>query len=100
MERDPVADVEAVGDSTYEIWLAGLELVTVDGHGALVVYAPPQLQGRIEQRFGRVLAACAERAGHGVRLADDVERAALDGFPEPPVAGRRRELDIEQTEAS
>ena len=58
-----------VATSAYDIWLAGLRLVRVDG-GTLVVAAPHELHGWIAERYGRALGASAEAAvGQGATVA-------------------------------
>jgi DnaA N-terminal domain len=69
---------EAVSESTFEIWLAPLELIAVDLEGALIIAAPAETAGWVTVRFGRLLDGAAQRAGHRVRLADEVERRAAD----------------------
>ena len=54
---------EAVGESTFEIWLARLELIAVDLEGTLIVSAPAETVGWVARRFGRVLDGAARRAG-------------------------------------
>ena len=49
---------DAVPAEMYDIWLAPLELVEIDGY-AVVVRAPPELRGWIADRFARVLQAAA-----------------------------------------
>ncbi len=50
----------AVGDSTFEIWLAGLELRSVED-GKVLLDAPPATYDWVSKRFGRVLANTARR---------------------------------------
>ena len=71
---------EAVGESTFEIWLAGLELIAVDLVGTLVVSAPAETVGWVARRFGRVLDGAARHAGRGLRVADEVERNAAESL--------------------
>jgi chromosomal replication initiator protein len=47
-----------VGESTYDIWLAPLELKDWDGT-SLLLQAPPATQAWIAKRFGKVLERCA-----------------------------------------
>jgi hypothetical protein len=68
----------AVGESTFEIWLAPLELLAVDLESALVVYAPRETVSWVARRFGRILASAAERAGRRLRIADELERQAAE----------------------
>ena len=67
---------EAVGESTFEIWLAMLQLIAVDLEGTLVVSTPPDTAGWIADRFGRVLDRASRRAGRRLRIADEVQRRA------------------------
>jgi chromosomal replication initiator protein len=68
----------AVPEHTYDLWLADLRPVGVDGH-TVIVEAPTGLGSRIADRFGRVLASCAvavlgPQAGVEVVAAGDVPR--------------------------
>jgi DnaA N-terminal domain len=67
---------EAVGESTFEIWLAPLALIGVDLEGTLIVSAPPETVDWVGRRFARVLDGAAQRAGRAIRVADEVERRA------------------------
>jgi chromosomal replication initiator protein len=49
---------QAVGESTFEIWLAPLELVAARD-GKLVIDAPRATRAWVAKRFGRVLERCA-----------------------------------------
>jgi chromosomal replication initiator protein len=58
----------AVGESTYEIWLAPLQPHSWDGH-LLVLHAPPDTEAWISKRFAHVLATCARTvAGPDARV--------------------------------
>jgi hypothetical protein len=72
--------LDAVGDSTFEIWLAPLELIAVDLNGALVVSAPRETVGWVARRFGRILDSAAERAGRRLRIADELARQAAEAL--------------------
>lgn len=76
--------LNTVGESQFEIWLAPLELIAVDGE-TLVVAAPQATVSWVRSRFGRLLDAAAQRVGRPLRLAGEVERAAVaqlrDGMP-------------------
>ena len=69
---------DAVGESTFEIWLDQVELIAVDGRGALVLAVNDQTASWVRQRFGRPLASCVERIGRGFRFASVLERKALE----------------------
>jgi hypothetical protein len=77
---------EAVGESTFEIWLASLELIAVDVEGMLIVSAPAETVGWVARRFGRILDAAAQRAGRTLRVADEVERRAAEPLVPAAVA--------------
>ena len=80
----------AVPEHTYDLWLAPLEPVAIDGD-TLVLQAPAQLRPRIADRFGRVLQSCAAavlgpRAVVDIVAAGDVPRetpARAQDEPEP-----------------
>jgi hypothetical protein len=79
---------DAVGESTFEIWLEQLELVAVDLEGTLVVSAPAETVGWVVGRFGRVFDRAAQQAGRGLRLADEVERRAAEPLTPAGAAAR------------
>ena len=76
--------LHAVGESTFEIWLAPLELIAVDLAASLVIDTPEATRSWVQTRFGRLLERCAAEAGHAIRLAEGLERLALE--PRPNVA--------------
>jgi hypothetical protein len=76
--------LQAVGESTFEIWLAPLELIALDPEGALVVSAPRETVGWVARRFGRILDGAAERGGRRLRVADELERQAAESLPSAP----------------
>ena len=51
---------EQVGDATYEIWLAPIELKAWDGH-LLLLEAPAGTRSWVSDRFGRLLERCAQQ---------------------------------------
>ena len=68
----------AVPEHTYDLWLAALRPVELDG-ATVVVEAPAGMRGRIADRFGRVLQSCAAavlgpQAGVDVVAPGDVPR--------------------------
>ena len=81
-----------VGESTFEIWLAGLELVAVDAEDLLVIACDPSRRGWIATRFSALLDATGTAVGRGTRLTTDAEQqllssldaGALFGAPTPP----------------
>ncbi len=59
----------AVGDSTYDIWLAALEVRNWDG-SVLVLQGKPGTESWIADRYGRVLERCAQAVfGSRVKVA-------------------------------
>ena len=61
-----------LGQSTYEIWIAPLELKAFEGT-VLLLTAPPPTRSWVSKRFGRILESCAEAVlGFEVQVA--VER--------------------------
>jgi hypothetical protein len=78
--------LDVVGESTFEIWLAPLELIAVDLEGALVVSAPRETAGWVARRFGRILDSAAGPVGRRLRVADEVERQAAAALNSPTAA--------------
>jgi chromosomal replication initiator protein len=71
-----------VGESTYDIWLASLEMRWTDP-GVLLLAAPDATQPWIAKRFGRVLESCARAVlGPDVRVA--FAGATAEGNPAAP----------------
>ncbi len=68
---------KTVGESTFAMWIQPLELAARDAAHALVVAAPPPTRGWVTKRFGRLVSTCGARVGRDLRLADDVEYAAV-----------------------
>jgi hypothetical protein len=76
--------LDAVGESTFAIWLEPLELIAVDASGALVAAAPADTCSWVRGRFGPLLTLCSKQTSRELRLADEAERMALargDGRP-------------------
>jgi hypothetical protein len=73
--------LEAVGESQYEIWLEPLELLAANRDGVLMVSGPAATASWVRERFGRLIARCAESIGRELRLADEAERAAAGTLP-------------------
>jgi hypothetical protein len=78
-----------VGESTFEIWLAQLELIAVDARGCLLIVAPAATRGWIAERFAQAF----DRAGpplRSLRLASDRERQLVDAIAAAPPVGNER----------
>ena len=71
----------AVGDSTFDIWLAPLKLASWDGD-LLVLDAPESIRSWVSGRYGRVIERCARHA-LGDRARVLVEPASDSGRPPP-----------------
>jgi DnaA N-terminal domain len=88
--------LRAAGQSTFDIWLAPLELIAVDSKGALVVIAPALPLSWVHKRFGPLIANACQSCGQRMRFASPSERLAIDGLPslkrssdEEPTINRR-----------
>jgi chromosomal replication initiator protein len=61
--------LRVVGESTYEIWIAPLEVKAFEGT-VLLLKAPPATQAWVAKRFGRILERCARAVtGQDVQVA-------------------------------
>jgi chromosomal replication initiator protein len=69
----------AVGDSTYEIWLAGLQ-ASECSHALLVIRAPAARRAWIAERFGRILERCA-KAVIGPQVTVEITDESTPGGP-------------------
>jgi chromosomal replication initiator protein len=86
---EPVAAWKAIraelrrklGESTYEIWIAPLEVKAFEGT-ILLLTAPPPTGAWVSKRFGRILEACAQ-AVLGFEVQVSVEGAGRRG-PQAP----------------
>ena len=82
-----------VGESTFEIWLAPLEVTSWDG-STLVLQAPADTQPWVAKRFGHLIEASARAvAGAGVTVAfsgtpgrDSADRPGVDGTSRPAIS--------------
>jgi chromosomal replication initiator protein len=61
----------SLGESTYEIWIAPLEVKAFEGH-ILLLTAPPATRAWVSKRFGRILESCAKAVlGVDIQVAVD-----------------------------
>jgi chromosomal replication initiator protein len=92
--RELRADLrQAVGDSTYEIWLEPLELVALRD-GRLLIDAPAATRAWVTKRFGRLIEARAKAVfGSGVEV--DLGSCAINRPAEPPGQPSREVLDLD-----
>ena len=89
--------LQEAGESTFEIWLERLELISVDRDGSLVIDTPPDAtRSWVPKRFGRLLERCAARVGRAVRFAQEHERLAVElRASDPPPRATGDEADSE-----
>jgi hypothetical protein len=78
--RIRAALLDVVGEDTFGMWLAPLQLSAVDLDGVLVMSVPDTADGWtvswLIDRFGRVLDSASDRVGRRLRIADEPERRA------------------------
>ena len=78
---------QAVGNSTFQIWMADLELIAVSRRDqALLITGRPETALWVSRRYGRLLASLADHCGRPVRVADERERqlyVAAGAIPSP-----------------
>jgi hypothetical protein len=85
-----------LGEDMFAIWLGPVALIAVDA-SVLVIAAPPETVSWVRDRYGRLLAATAERTYRELRFAEEAERMAFAIEQERfPVNGPV--LDIRQRE--
>jgi hypothetical protein len=66
-----------LGESTFEIWLAPLELRAIDASGALIIDAPDATRGWVRQRFNRAIAGAGAEASRAVVIADQAQSRSM-----------------------
>jgi hypothetical protein len=69
-----------VGESTFEIWLAQLELAATDPGGRLVLAAPASTRSWVAHRFAGAFAHAGAAVDRSVRLADERELRLLEAL--------------------
>jgi chromosomal replication initiator protein len=77
----------ALGDSTYSIWIAPLEVKAFEGT-ALLLSAPPATRAWVSKRFGKILESCAS-AVVGQRV-----QVAVEGITGPDQTAREELLAL------
>jgi hypothetical protein len=70
--------LRTVGESTFEIWLAPIELAAVARDGSLVLNGPEATASWVRTRFGRLISECCEASGCRVRFASPQERVVIE----------------------
>ena len=80
-----------VGDSTFEIWMADLELIAVSrADQALLITGRPETALWVSRRYGRLLASLTDHCGRPVRVATERERQLHTAArPVPPPSSQR-----------
>ena len=62
----------------FDIWLDAVRVVAVDtDDGALVLDGPDGTRGWVRERYGAVIADCAELAGATVKFASEAQVVAV-----------------------
>jgi chromosomal replication initiator protein len=90
-----------VGDSTYEIWLAPLQLKSWDGE-LLTLEAPPATRTWVADRFGRLIEGCARQVlGQAARVSLEIiggrrKQEAPPQVQAPPVSTLNPRYSFEQ----
>ncbi len=83
---------KVLGDSTYEIWIAPLEVRTLE-HDVLLLHAPPATRAWVSRRFGRILESCANGVlGTPVQVAIEGIDGPTPGSP-PDLGGSAERLN-------
>jgi hypothetical protein len=72
------------GESTFEIWLAQLELAATDPGGSLLLATPAATRSWVAARFARAFDRAGRVADRSLRLADDRELRLLDALAASP----------------
>ena len=69
-----------VGESTFEIWLATVELAATDPGGRLLLNVPVAVRGWVGERFAIALDRAGQAAGRQLQIADDRTTQLLDAL--------------------
>jgi hypothetical protein len=73
-----------VGESTFELWLADVQLVATDTAGYLVLDCPSDKRSWVAERYGRILERTGQSVGRQLRVASDRERQLLHALTASP----------------
>ncbi len=85
-----------VGESTFEIWLAQLELLAIDPTGCLLLSAPPATRAWVAERFGRAFERTGQAVSRELRLATDRELQLHQALSTTTADGARRSSSIQR----
>jgi DnaA N-terminal domain len=83
-----------VGESTFEIWLAQLELAATDPGGRLLLAAPASTRSWVAHRFARAFDHAGAAVDRSVRLADERELRLLDALATSPSPAAALDADV------
>ena len=83
-----------VGESTFEIWLAQLELAATDPSGCLVLAAPASTRSWVADRFDRAFDRTGQVVGRSVRLAYERELRLLEALATSPSPAAAPAVDV------
>lgn len=73
-----------VGETTFDIWLTGLELIAVDDRDQLLLGGPVGIRSWVSQRFAQTLDRAAAQSGRVLRLAAENELQLLSALVGEP----------------
>ena len=85
-----------VGESTFEIWLAQLELLAIDPTGCLLLSAPPATRAWVADRFARTFERTGQAVNRELRLATDRELQLHRALSTATADGARRSSSIQR----
>jgi hypothetical protein len=85
-----------VGESTFEIWLAPLELLAIDPTGCLLLSAPPATRAWVAARFGRAFERTGQSVGRELMLATDRELQLHRALSTTTADGARRSSSLQR----
>jgi hypothetical protein len=73
-----------VGESTFELWLADVQVVATDSAWCLVLDCPSDKRSWVVERYGRILERTGRSVGRRLRVATDRERQLLQALTASP----------------
>jgi hypothetical protein len=91
---------DRTGETTFDIWLAGVELGAVDADGRLVLTCAEHTAGWVHSRFAALIAQCGDRAGREMRFAMPAERLVLKSRSRSDVGADLRQQPTRNRRAS
>jgi hypothetical protein len=73
-----------VGESTFELWLADVQVVATDSAGYLLLDCPSDKRSWVAERYGRIIESTGQSVGRRLRVASDRERQLLQVLTASP----------------